>query len=87
MALESNVGGNAHPCFVWNKAEHYSLLIVLKYLDSVAYKRFICNGRIISSILKYLIIYVIWFPNRTVIWDKNNITAQGFQDIAVAMEK
>nr|XP_054412978.1 F-actin-uncapping protein LRRC16A isoform X4 [Pongo abelii] len=24
---------------------------------------------------------------RTVIWDKNNITAQGFQDIAVAMEK
>lgn len=43
--------------------------------------------RIFSSILKYLIIYVIWFPNRTVIWDKNNITAQGFQDIAVAMEK
>uniref|UniRef100_A0A672TRZ5 Capping protein regulator and myosin 1 linker 1 n=1 Tax=Strigops habroptila TaxID=2489341 RepID=A0A672TRZ5_STRHB len=24
---------------------------------------------------------------RTVIWDKNNITAQGFQDIAVALEK
>ncbi|XP_029403373.1 F-actin-uncapping protein LRRC16A isoform X8 [Mus pahari] len=24
---------------------------------------------------------------RTVIWDRNNITAQGFQDIAVAMEK
>ncbi|KAF6074113.1 capping protein regulator and myosin 1 linker 1 [Phyllostomus discolor] len=24
---------------------------------------------------------------RTVIWDKNNVTAQGFQDIAVAMEK
>lgn len=26
-------------------------------------------------------------PLRTVIWDKNNITAQGFQDIAVALEK
>lgn len=28
-----------------------------------------------------------FFPLRTVIWDKNNITAQGFQDIAVALEK
>lgn len=44
-------------------------------------------GGIIFSIPKCLIIYVMWFPNRTVIWDKNNITAQGFQDIAVAMEK
>lgn len=58
---------------------------VLKYLDSAVYKRFIFNVRIIFS--KCLIIYVIWFSNRTVIWDKNNITAQGFQDIAVAMEK
>lgn len=63
------------------------LFLVLNYLDSVAYERCICSGRIISSIPNYLIIFVIWFPYRTVIWDKNNITAQGFQDIAVAMEK
>lgn len=62
--------------------------IVPKYLDSVVTcKRFIFSGRLISSIPKGLIIYVIRFLNRTVIWDKNNITAQGFQDIAVAMEK
>ena len=34
-----------------------------------------------------LTVDMVSFPNRTVIWDKNNITAQGFQDIAVAMEK
>lgn len=45
------------------------------------------QGRIISSAAECLLIPVIWFSNRTVIWDKNNITAQGFQDIAVAMEK
>lgn len=61
--------------------------IVPKYLDSVVTWRFIFSGRLISSIPKGLIIYVIRFLNRTVIWDKNNITAQGFQDIAVAMEK
>lgn len=29
----------------------------------------------------------MFLSSRTVIWDKNNISAQGFQDIAVAMEK
>lgn len=60
---------------------------MLKYLHDVVYKTFGFSRRIVSSIPKCLIIYVTWSSNRTVIWDKNNITAQGFQDIAVAMEK
>lgn len=50
-------------------------------------KQFISSGMIISATPQCLIITMVSFPNRTVIWDKNNITAQGFQDIAVAMEK
>lgn len=34
-----------------------------------------------------VIVCFSFLPLRTVIWDKNNITAQGFQDIAVALEK
>lgn len=60
---------------------------MLKYLDDVVCETFVFSRRIVSSIPKCLIIYVTWSSNRTVIWDKNNITAQGFQDIAVAMEK
>jgi hypothetical protein len=45
------------------------------------------GGGIILATPQNLTVDMASFPNRTVIWDKNNITAQGFQDIAVAMEK
>lgn len=57
------------------------------FLDRADAKQFISCGMIISTAPQCLIIAMVSFPNRTVIWDKNNITAQGFQDIAVAMEK
>lgn len=41
----------------------------------------------VGSCLTFFFSFLSPPPFRTVIWDKNNITAQGFQDIAVALEK